>query len=153
VSADEARIRERIAAWADALERKDVDGLVAHCAPDLLLFDAIPPYQSRGVEPLRAAWEGCMPYFPDAFSVEQRDLTVAVAGDVAFAHYLHHVLPAEKPLEGAGCTWLRVTECYRKVDGDWWVVHAHISVPFDPISGKAWYITDPDDAGARPQCP
>jgi ketosteroid isomerase-like protein len=36
---DEAQIRQLIDNWAKALRAKDVDGLMANYAPDMLLFE------------------------------------------------------------------------------------------------------------------
>ena len=40
---DEAQIRQLVDNWAKALRAKDVDGLMANYAPDMLLFDLAPP--------------------------------------------------------------------------------------------------------------
>jgi hypothetical protein len=29
-----------------------------------------------------------------------------------------------------------VTTCYRRIDGRWWVVHEHVSSPYDPTTGQ-----------------
>ena len=57
---DEAEIRKLIAAWSRALEAKDLDGLVANYAPDVLLYDVKPPYKSEGVAAVRRVWEQCL---------------------------------------------------------------------------------------------
>lgn len=36
-----------------------------------------------------------------------------------------------------------MTVCYRKIDGDWKVVHEHFSTPFDTQSGKALFELQP----------
>ena len=38
---------------------------------------------------------------------------------------------------------MRVTVCYRRMGGEWRVVHEHVSLPFDPMTGQVSYITDP----------
>ena len=43
-----------------------------------------------------------------------------------------------------GDTWLRITVGYRRIDGRWRVVHEHISVPWDPMTGQMVPITDSD---------
>ena len=55
--ADEAQIRELIETWAKSVRAKDIDGTMAHHAPDILLFDVPPPVQSRGVDEYRKSWE------------------------------------------------------------------------------------------------
>ena len=47
--------------------------------------------------------------------------------------------PAQGTLKDGTATegiWVRVTFCFRKLDGDWQIVHDQASVPFDVLSGK-----------------
>lgn len=147
---DEAQIRTLISAWSRALEAKDLDGLTANYAPDMLLFDVKPPYKTVGVAAVRRLWEACLPYFPAAFKSEHRDLDLTVSGDLAFCHGLHHIKPTDDPNHPAGQTWIRVTACYRKVEGKWVVVHEHVSIPFDCTMGQVSPIIDPDVVAAGP---
>ncbi|MDQ8201395.1 nuclear transport factor 2 family protein [Pelagicoccus sp. SDUM812003] len=139
--ADEAKIRKLMADWSDALERKDVDGLVANYASDVILFDAIPPYKRVGVEEIRDTWTHCLPHFPETFQSEHRDITVQVAGDVAFAYGVHHIVADDHP---AAKSWMRVTVGFRRIEGQWKVMHEHVSLPFNPMDNQAWSITDPE---------
>ena len=43
--ANEARIRERLEDWAKAVRAKDIERVISHYAPDILLFDLAPPLQ------------------------------------------------------------------------------------------------------------
>lgn len=142
---DEAEIRRLIAAWSSALEAKDVDALTADYLPDSVLYDTIPPYKTVGKEAIRAVWANCLPYFPEKFKSEHRDLTIHVAGDVALVFGLHHFVPtpADHP---CGQTWMRISVGFRRCDGKWKVVHEHVSVPFNPMNNHAWFITNPDVA-------
>lgn len=141
-SKDEADIRRLMQEWSQALEAKDVDAMMADYAPDAVLFDGIPPYKTEGVEAIKAVWSGCLPYFPETFKSEHRDVIVHVAGDIALAHGLHHFVPtpADHP---CGQTWMRVTIGYRRLNGKWKVIHEHASIPFNPMTNEAWHITDP----------
>ena len=140
---DEAEIRRLIAAWSTALEAKDVDALTANYLPDSVLYDAIPPYKVVGKDAIREVWANCLPYFPEVFKSEHRDLTIHVAGDIALVHGLHHFIPtpADDPV---GQTWLRITIGFRRIDGKWKVVHEHISAPFNPLNNQVWNIKNPD---------
>ncbi len=140
--ADERQILHLISSWEQAIMARDPDGIVAGYASDILLFDAIPPYKTIGKEAVREAWAQCLPYFPETFRAEHRDLSIHVAGDVAFAHFLFHFAPtpADDP---CGQTWMRITEGYRRTEGGWQVVHSHVSVPFNPMNNQAWVIADP----------
>lgn len=142
---DEAEIRRMIAAWSAALEAKDLEGLTAHYLPETVLYDAIPPYKTVGKDAIRQLWANCLPYFPEKFRSEHRDIVVHVSGDIALVYCLHHFIPtsAEHP---SGQTWMRVSAGFRRVDGHWKVVHEHISVPFNPMNNQTWFIVDPDVA-------
>lgn len=143
LSEDEAAIRRMIAAWSRALEAKDLDGLVADYADDAVLFDAIPPYKTVGKESIRQVWANCLPYFPERFKSEHRDIVIHVNGDTAIMHCLHQFIP-EPVDDPIGRNWLRVTVGYRRIDGKWKSVHDHISTPFNPMNSQAWMIRDPN---------
>ena len=142
-AADEAEIRGLISAWSRALEAKDLDGLVANYLPDALVYDVKPPHRTEGPAAIRQVWAACLPFFPDRFQSEHRDLKIAVGGDVAFVHGLHHMKVIDQPDHPAGQSWVRVTSCYRKVNGRWKVAHEHVSIPFDCATGRVSPITDP----------
>ncbi len=140
---DEEAIRSLIQKWSSALEAKNLDGLVADYADDAVLFDAIPPYKTVGKEAIRQVWANCLPYFPEQFRSEHRDIVIHVTGDLAIMHGVHHFVPtpADDP---SGQTWMRVTVCYRRINGQWKSVHDHISLPFNPMDNHVWQIADPD---------
>ena len=140
---DERTILDLMAKWRSALEKKDVAKMTEDYLPEALLFDACPPYKTAGVEGIKQVWENCLPYFPEEFKSEHRDVRVHVAGDVAFVHGIHHFVPtpADHP---CGQSWMRFTMGLKRTDGNWKVAHEHVSIPFNPITNQAWQITDPD---------
>ena len=154
---DEAEIRAVISAWSKAVETRDLDALEAAYAPEAVLFDAMPPYKTQGAANIRKVWEMCFPYFPEKFTSEHRDMVINVDGDLAFVHCVHHFIPtpADHP---CGATWMRVTACYRRIDGVWKAVHEHVSIPFNPMTNEAFFIADPDVietpdySSAQPPC-
>jgi uncharacterized protein (TIGR02246 family) len=133
---DEAQIRQLVENWAKAVRAKDIDGIMAHHAPDILLFDAIPPLQFTGGDAYRKNWEQCFPYFQGPIGCEIRDMSITAGADVAFCHSLTQINGTTTSGEHIA-TWLRATICFRKIDGKWTVTHEHVSVPFDPESGQA----------------
>lgn len=137
----EAEVRRMVHQWTKALEARDYDGLVANYTEDSVLFGGIPPYKTVGPQNIRKLWEGCLPHFPEFKSVHQ-NLTFEVGDDVAFVHGLHQfqTSPTDHP---AGQSWMRVTICFRKMHGQWRVLHEHVSLPFNPMTNEAWKIKDP----------
>ncbi|MCA9130805.1 MAG: nuclear transport factor 2 family protein [Planctomycetales bacterium] len=140
---DESKIRQVISRWSRALEAKDLDGIVADYADDAVLFDAIPPYKVVGKAAIREVWANCLPYFPEQFKSEHRDIVIHVSGDTAIMYGVHHFLPtpADHP---CGQTWMRVTVGFRRINGLWKSVHDHVSIPFNPMNSQAWMIRDPN---------
>jgi len=139
---DEAQIRQIIADTASAICAKDLDRIMAHYAQDLIIFDAIPPFQTKGADEFRHTWEACLPCFPDSFEIEMRDLSLTASGDLAMAHWLFHFtgMPKDRP---AAQMWMRMTSACQRKQGKWQIVHEHCSVPFDPETSKAVFTIAP----------
>jgi len=98
-------------------------------------FDVEPPLQHVGVEAKLKNWASVFAVFRDA-DYEVRGLDVAVGDGVAFGHCfgrLHGTLMNGTATKGI---WVRVTFCFRKLDGAWQIVHDQASVPFDVLSGR-----------------
>jgi ketosteroid isomerase-like protein len=133
--ADEAQIRQQVAGIASAIRDKDLESLRSIYATDVVSFDVEPPLQHVGVEAKLKNWAKVFTVFRDA-DYEVRDLAVVVGDDVAFGHCfgrLHGTLMNGAATDGI---WVRVTFCFRKVDGAWQIVHDQASVPFDVLSGR-----------------
>ena len=53
ISDDEVAVRDLIEAWADAVRRKDYDGILRSHAADFVMFDVPPPFKSVGLDAYR----------------------------------------------------------------------------------------------------
>jgi ketosteroid isomerase-like protein len=141
---DEASIRAIMDAWARAIEAKNLDALMAHYAPDVLLYDLKPPYKIVGVPAYKAMWEACLPYFPQKFRSVSRDINLVVGADTAFVSYLNKFEVDGEPHPCAG-SWIRVTAGFKKISGKWLIVHEHVSLPYNPMNNTVVQITDPNN--------
>ncbi|WP_175942041.1 nuclear transport factor 2 family protein [Caballeronia sp. BCC1704] len=130
---DEARIRELTEAWRQAVLAKDTAALVAHYAPDVVVFDVVPPASMTGVARYRENWQRWFDSISGPLAFEIVDMRIAVSGELAYAHSLNRVAA------GGRDDIVRATVCFRKIDGDWRVVHEHASVPL-------MMDMDPDEA-------
>ncbi len=139
---DDAQIRQLIADWASALCAKDLDRLMAHYAAHVIVFDAKPPFQTKGAKAYRRTWEACLPYFPASFRIETRDLSITVSGDLALAHWLFRLTGKEKD-HPAMPTWMRSTVGYQRNQGRWQIMHEHVSIPFNPETSQAVFTLEP----------
>jgi uncharacterized protein (TIGR02246 family) len=125
---DDAQIRERLEAVAQALRAKDIDALLAHYAPGVVTFDLRPPLQVRGVDAYRKNFEAWFASVQGPIDYEIRDLRITMSDDIAFCHSLSHVKSTRTTGEKADY-WVRVTSGLQKMNGQWMVTHEHVSVP------------------------
>ncbi|HKY08301.1 MAG TPA: SgcJ/EcaC family oxidoreductase [Candidatus Binatia bacterium] len=125
----EAEIRQLVEKWTEALRAKDVDGLMANYAPDMVLFDLAPPLQYKGADAYRKNWEQWLPTIEGPIGCERRELSITAGEDVAYCHCLNRI--TAKRTDGTDTdVWVRVSVCYRKTRAKWLVTHEHVSVPF-----------------------
>jgi uncharacterized protein (TIGR02246 family) len=135
-SAEEAAIRAVIDAITKAVRAKDVEAMLAQCAPDIVTFDMVPPLKHQGSQAIRGLWARTLAAFDPPLEYEVHDLDISVDGDVAFARCLNRFGGTKKDGRRV-LNSLRSTFGLRKIDGQWKVVHEHVSVPFDMETGKA----------------
>lgn len=128
--------------WSRAARAMDIDGVVAHYAPDIVAFDAVLQLQFKGVDAYRKHWTACLTMCPGQMVFELPDLQVTAGDDVAFAYGLLRCGPEAEQGEEKAC-WMRLTSCLRKTNGKWAIVHEHFSAPFDIESGKALFDLKP----------
>ena len=128
-SGEEAKIREMVESWAGALRAKDVVGVLAHYAPDVVTFDLAPPLDYVGADALRESLAAWFPTFRGRVGYEITKLAVAAGDDLAFCRSLNRISGSRT--DGTETdVWIRVTLCCRNIDGAWTIVHQHASVPF-----------------------
>jgi ketosteroid isomerase-like protein len=140
---NEIQIRARLDDWANAARAKNIDGVMSHYAADVVAFDAILALQFRGAAAYRKHWETCFTLCPGPTTFEIHDLGITARDDVAFCHYILRC-GGTGPDGEEHAGWMRVTVCFRKVEGTWIIVHEHFSAPFDPQSSKALLDLEPD---------
>ena len=132
---DEGQIRECLNEWTRALRAKDLDALMALYARDTIAFDLMPPSEVEANR-YRQNFEQWFAMMPGPIEYEIHDLRITTGGDVAFSHNLGHVKATRTNGEKADY-WVRATVGFRKRNGQWLVVHDHVSMPFDMETGKA----------------
>jgi ketosteroid isomerase-like protein len=133
---NESEILRRIAKLLEAVRMADLEGVMSIYAPDVATFDIVAPLQKIGADEKRDNWKDVFATYQRPLGYEIRDLKIAVGGEVAFAHSLNRISGTLRNGSEIG-QWLRWTACFRKLGGDWRIVHDHVSVPTDFATGKA----------------
>jgi uncharacterized protein (TIGR02246 family) len=135
---DDAQIRQLVDEWKNALRAKDIDRMMANYSPNILVFGVTPPLQYKGANEYRKKWEEMFNATEGPIALESRDVDISASGDFGLMHCLKRITAKMKGSKGDDeGSWMRVTVCFRNIDGRWLVTHEHVSVPFDPTTGKA----------------
>jgi len=134
---DVKKIQSLESRYAAALVARDLNAVMrAYSAgEDLFVFEAVPPRQFVGARAYRQHVQEFLVNFRDPFTYDVRDVVVTVAGDVAYGHSIQHLQGIDR--DNRIDMTIRVTDVYRKINGDWFIVQEHASFPVDPQTGKA----------------
>jgi len=129
---DQAAIKTLEDHFVAAFNAKDVNAIMALYTPgnDLIVFDATPPRQYTGWAAYKRDWETIFAAYPGPASVALSDLDITVGGDVAYGHSIQVASFTDKAGKTMSST-MRVTDGYKKANGQWLISHEHVSVPVD----------------------
>jgi len=123
-----AEIEARIETLAQAIRVKSIDNVMAHYAPDVVVYDLQPPLDVRGIAAYRRNFEKWFASMSGRINYEMLDVHISADDDHAFVHCLSHIIGARTG-GGRADYWVRVTSGWRKVGEQWVIAHEHISMP------------------------
>jgi uncharacterized protein (TIGR02246 family) len=125
---EEAAIRMLVENWAGAVRSKNINGILAHHAPDILMFDVPPPLVSRGIEEYQKTWDLFYDFADDPVTFDIVEMNVTAGDEVAFVSALMKCMTREKDGSFSHLDF-RLTLGLRKVEGQWTIIHEHHSIP------------------------
>ncbi|WP_188192984.1 SgcJ/EcaC family oxidoreductase [Nonomuraea sp. SYSU D8015] len=133
----EEEVRKLHQRWYDGTAAKDLDGMMAAIADDIVSYEHETPLQHVGVDAVR---EVCARGLDAAdggdVTLDIPDLKILVREDLALAWGLNHVRVVGKDGEETDM-WSRGTRVFERRDGAWLMVHQHLSFPVDQVTGEA----------------
>ena len=127
-TSQEAAVRNLIGDWAAAVRAKDLDGILRHHSPEILMFDVPPPLQSKGLDAYRRTWEPFFSWTHDPVVFDIVEMSVTCDDDVAFVAAVMRCSGKETSGEDIDLEF-RLTVGLRRIDGQWTVMHEHHSIP------------------------
>ncbi|HEY1612612.1 MAG TPA: nuclear transport factor 2 family protein [Rhizomicrobium sp.] len=126
----EIEIRALIEAWAEAVRRHDMAGILAHHTSDIVMFDLPPPLQSRGMEEYKETWDLFFRYHRPGQAFDIEELVVTAGDDIAFAFAILRCGSATVGgVAEEGGFQFRLTIGLRRIDRRWHITHEHHSIP------------------------
>jgi len=124
----DASVREHLESLAQAIRDKNVDALMTHYAPDIVVFDVLPPLSVQSSTDYRKNFEKWFATMAGPIDYQMHDLRISMSDSHAFCHCQGHIKGAR--VEGRKVDyWVRVTTCLQKANGQWLVGHEHVSMP------------------------
>jgi uncharacterized protein (TIGR02246 family) len=139
---DKAAIQALYNEFNDAFNKKDVNGIMAVYAPDVFVFDVIPPREYPNWDAYKKDWEGLFATFPGPVANSISELNITVVGSVAYTRSIDDGTFTGK--DGSKTHMVvRATDVLRNSNGRWRIVQEHNSFPVDPTTGKADLLSKP----------
>jgi uncharacterized protein (TIGR02246 family) len=134
---DQAAIRVLEDKFAAAFNAKDANAIMAlySSSDDLVVFDVSPPRQYTGWAAYKKDWEDIFAANPGPIVFQLDGLEVTVGGNVAYGHSIQTVKMTDKDGKKTNLI-VRVTDGYKKVNGQWLIAHEHVSIPVDLATMK-----------------
>jgi ketosteroid isomerase-like protein len=128
---DKALIQALEKGFTAAFNAKDSKKIMSYYAREgLFVFDVTPPRQYVGWAAYKKDWDDIFAMFPGPTTFKLSDLSITVAGDVAYGHSIQDSNFTAK--DGSKTELVvRVTDVYRKIGGKWLIVQEHVSIPVD----------------------
>jgi ketosteroid isomerase-like protein len=124
---NETQIRELIENWTQAVRNKDINGILAHHSPDMVMYDVPEPFKSVGIVEYRRTWYlffACTKQ--GVFEVEE--LHIVTDENVAFCFADMKCSDKSETVEFVELPF-RLTIGLKKINAQWTIVHEHHSIP------------------------
>ncbi|PTY01493.1 DUF4440 domain-containing protein [Verrucomicrobia bacterium LW23] len=132
LSKTEAEIQALLAAWVEAVARKDLDAIMAGRSTDMVAFDVPKPFQFTSAADYRQHWVNCLGHMAGDWKITVNELRIIPGEDVAFCHFVMGVHGAcAEGAEPMDCQCRSTMGFRRNEAGAWEVTHEHHSVPMD----------------------
>ena len=94
----------------------------------LVVFDGIPPRQYVGAAAFRQDWANFLAFYPDGVRVEVSGWKSESEGNLAYGRFFFSVTGIAQDGNPLNFT-LRITDVYKKINGNWLAIHEHASWP------------------------
>jgi ketosteroid isomerase-like protein len=132
----EQEIRQLYAGWFDGTAAKDIDAVMTHITDNVVSYEHDAPLQYVGIDAVRDVCQRGFDVSTGQIQWGITDLQILIRDDIAVTWGLNHMqvqAPDGKTIDG----YSRGTRIFQKIDGQWQMIHQHVSYPYDLESGEA----------------
>ena len=131
---DTCEIYASLERLVSAVNTNDLDGIMKYYVPDnvpgetLVVFDGIPPRQYVGAAAFRQDWANFLATYPGGVRAAVSGWKSESEGNLAYGRFFFSVTGTAKDGNPLNFT-LRITDVYKKINGNWLAIHEHASWP------------------------
>ncbi len=111
--------------WSAQTVAKDLDGMMTGIAPDVVSYEHAGPMSYEGIDAVREVCRRGLESSPGRVDFDVPDLRVRAEGDLAVAWGIDRVVAGGTEVRS------RATRVFERRNGDWQMIHQHLSFPLD----------------------
>lgn len=127
MNTNERQIKKLVEHWALAVRNKDIEKILDHHSPDIVMYDVPEPFQSRGIGAYRKTWDLFFANTkPGVFDIQE--LNIIADEKVAFCFASMKCCDKSDTPDFVDLPF-RLTIGLRKINNQWIIVHEHHSIP------------------------
>lgn len=132
------KIRQQFEKIMNGAIARDIDSIMAVYwkNDNLVEYDILPPVQFVGWDAVKTNYQNQIDAFHGQIEGTWEEPTIYTAGDLGYAFSLQH-WRFDQPDGQRSAIDTRVSQLFRLIDGEWLVVHEHVSVPIDYLKATA----------------
>lgn len=124
----EESVRDIHEGWFADTEAKNLDGIISHIAADVVSYEHEAPLEYIGVDKVREMCRSGLEQTTGQVTWTVPELSVVARDDLAVAWGLNR-MTAQMPDGTLAEEWSRGTRVFRRENGEWTMVHQHVSYP------------------------
>lgn len=128
----EESVRDIHKGWFADTRAKNLDGIMSHIAPDIVSYEHEEPLEYLGADAVREMCRSGLEQTAGDVTWTVPELNVVARDDLAVAWGLNH-MTAQMPDGTLAEEWSRGTRVFRRENGEWTMVHQHVSYPRELI--------------------
>ena len=121
-------VRQVHDAWSAGTRAGDLDALMSHVDAQVVSYEQAGPMQYVGLAAVRDVCASGLSTAPDGVDLDTPELTVRSGGDLAVSWGLDRIR-VNRPDGSTTESHLRGTRVFERRDGEWMMIHQHLSVP------------------------
>lgn len=135
-------IKAILAQMENGMRTNQLDAITESYDDNIVAYDAVMKLQFLNKKDYTDHWATCLSYAPKGMIYESREPVIHADDNIAFSYNLARCGCYDEDGKEQS-SWTRVTRGYKKLNGQWRVIHEHFSFVIDMENGNALFDIQP----------